>query len=274
VQRPFLRVTYTLPTPTPTETPTPAETATPEPTATPTATSVPVYVQGYFPAPGGDGEAIVFFDDQRPPEPSILSYRIQVRRVDNPTVLVNSVNFNLPGGPGGDETHSSQFTLPLLDILILTSWEIDVQYKVQAFDGLNATGAAVFASAYSYASHPSADVADAPTFTKPPVDAGTETLQFTDQRPTARIGAYRYDVLRQIAFGPETQVGQAVHGIQGPFSTSAVHPPVTRSVGVSVVSGDLSFYVRSRREFRNSAGTSLGRYDIALPSPTVGVSVP
>jgi hypothetical protein len=187
---------------------------------------------------------------------------------------VNSIIFNLPAGPGATESHTSQFTLPLLDVLLLTSWEIDVQYKVQAFSAQNATGTTLFGSSYSYASHPSADVSGAPVFTNPPVLAGIENLQLTDNRATARIGAYRYDIIQAIAFGPTTQVGQLDHGIPGAFPTSAVHGVVMRSRGVPVVSGDQSYSIRIRREFRNSVGTSLGRYDIAPQSPAQDVSAP
>jgi hypothetical protein len=96
----------------------------------------------------------------------------------------------------------------------------------------------------------------------------------TDNRATARIGAYRYDIIRAIDFGPTTQVGQLDHGFTGPASTSKVWGLVQRSMGVSVVSGDQSFAIRIRREFRNSVGTSLGRYDIAPPSPVADVSAP
>ncbi len=84
------------------------------------------------------------------------SYKIEVRRVDQTAVIVFQATYNLAGPPAGDVVRSSEFNLPKLNVSIPTSFELDMQFRLFSYDGLNATGNILTQSPFGFASHPSA----------------------------------------------------------------------------------------------------------------------
>ncbi|MBI1784161.1 hypothetical protein HYR69_03375 [Candidatus Sumerlaeota bacterium] len=230
-------------------------------------------IMGYYPSTD-QGKGEFFFIDKNA-YLNIRSYLLEVRRVDNSTIWVLAGIFTLPGGPGpGDVVRHIKFTLPLVDVGTPTSFEIDMQYRLNAYTGPDGTGTLVYRTPFSYAAHPSTDL-QTPVFSAPPVAVGIEPLQFTDNRPTAQRYAYNYEIQEKIVNGPQTLVGNDTHGIDGSFQTKSVHPPVTRTRNVPVLDVPSQIYfVRSRKNYFNNGALLIGRFDIAHKSPNLLLDLP
>ena len=229
-------------------------------------------VFGYYPA-NANGRGTVFFFDKQPPV-GAQSYKLEVRREDQTTIVIFQTIYNLAGPPGGDVVRSSEFDLPRADISIPTSYEIDMQFRIFVYSGLNATGSLLKVSNFAYAMHPSADVTQA-LFTAPPVTAGVEPFSMTDKRPTAQYTSYSYELFRTaLPSGTQTVLSMLDHNYLGQYQTKDVHPQVTRTTALPMQSGPQLIYVRPRRQYFNITGASLGRFDIAHQSPIISITVP
>ncbi|MBI1784214.1 hypothetical protein HYR69_03640 [Candidatus Sumerlaeota bacterium] len=256
---------------TPTASPTPSRTPTPTPSPSPVNNTV----SGYFPA-NDQGNGLTYYWDPTPFS-GIRSYRIELKRVNQGFNFFTQI-FNLPGGPGAVESGNVTLYLPRENILIPQSFEIDLVYRVRAYAGLNASGLLLYNSVYSAAAHPSADLqmpvlpdVNLPFF--PPV-VGVNNMITNDARPTAQESDYQYAIIRKLGSGPQSLVQNITHGIPGPFTIWAEHPPVSEPTTTSAVAGNQLFFLRPQRVYKNSAGTVLGNFDVAHKSPNVYAFVP
>jgi len=151
------------------------------------------------------------------------------------------------------------------------SWETSLEVRVAARAG----SSILYETTIRYdLRHPSADLSqfDFSNPVGPTNPPGNYPANFTDARPTGAAGFYRYEIYRQVTGSPGTYyVGGLTHGIYGAAIPEKDHPSVNSSVSLPVVSGEQVFWIQPQASFKNSAGTSLGQYDIAPKSPDLMV---